>query len=315
MVGCLCCGSWKQCEEFEIAKFLSGLDVDYQSIRGQLLLVEKRVVKVVVMEVEDKVVRQEEAVETKTVLIVVVQMTKLTNAGIDKCRDKFGKPAWENENQVMTCRDSDDTHVNDGQPLSIPNGEVFIVFSHYEYNRLVKLTQVFGSAILLNYRLVHSEGGDISLVIVSGNERLINDYFVEYDGYFVQMIDVVSISGLSGLQKMIAAIRMLAYGMHADVVDEYVRIDESTTIESLKRFCRAIISIYEKEYLRSPTSADSSRLIQEGEKCGFPGMFGSLDRMHWSWKNCPATWHGQYTGHVHEPTIIFEAMASYDLWI
>jgi hypothetical protein len=37
--------------------------------------------------------------------------------------------------------------------------------------------------------------------------------------------------------------------------------------------------------------------------------------MHWSWKNCPTAWHGQYTGKEGELTVVLEAVASYDLWI
>ncbi|KAK3183435.1 hypothetical protein Dsin_030721 [Dipteronia sinensis] len=74
---------------------------------------------------------------------------------------------------------------------------------------------------------------------------------------------------------------MLAYGVAADAVDEYVRIGESTAIESLKKFVRAVIEIFSDEYLRSPSSNDIARLLAEGEHRGFPGMLGSLDCMHW----------------------------------
>ena len=77
-----------------------------------------------------------------------------------------------------------------------------------------------------------------------------------YDPYFVQKNDVVGNIGLSPLQKMIASIRMLAYEVAADAVDDYVRIGESTAIESLRRFVSAIVAIYSDEYLRTPNSAD-----------------------------------------------------------
>lgn len=137
----------------------------------------------------------------------------------------------------------------------------------------------------------------------------------QYDDYFVQKSDAVGTAGLSGIQKMTASMRMLAYGMPADSVDEYVKIGKSTAIESLMRFCRGVVEIFEPEYLRAPNEADVSRLLRVAEDRGFPGMLGSLDCMHWQWDKCPTAYHGMYTGHVEKPTIILEAVASYDLWI
>ena len=53
-----------------------------------------------------------------------------------------------------------------------------------------------------------------------------------------------------------------------------------------------------------------------GEDCGFPDMMGSIDMMHWQWKNCPKAWKGMYmSGYRGVPTIILEAVASTNLWI
>ncbi|XP_020242995.1 uncharacterized protein LOC109821221 [Asparagus officinalis] len=136
-----------------------------------------------------------------------------------------------------------------------------------------------------------------------------------HDSYFVQKRDDVGKIGLSSLQKVTAAMRMLAYGVSADSVDDYVRIGESTAIESLGRFAKTIVKIFGDEYLRSPTDEDTARLLAIGKQRGFPGMLGSIDYMHWRWKNCPAAYYGMYTGHNHTHTIILEAVASYDLWI
>ena len=108
---------------------------------------------------------------------------------------------------------------------------------------------------------------------------------------------------------------MLSYGVPADFMDQYIRIGESTVIESLRRFVTAVVDVFGEEYLRSPNENDTSRLLAIGQRRGFPGILGSLDCMHWRWKNCPNPWRGQYTRHEYEPTIILEAVASHDLWI
>ncbi|XP_062208946.1 protein ANTAGONIST OF LIKE HETEROCHROMATIN PROTEIN 1-like [Phragmites australis] len=121
--------------------------------------------------------------------------------------------------------------------------------------------------------------------------------------------------GLIPLQKMIAAIRQLAYGVSSDAVDEYVGIGASTAMLALRKFVQAIVEVFGDEYLRAPNEADTARLLAEGERRGFPGMLGSIDCMHWVWKNYPKVWHGTYTGYTRKPSIVLEAVASYDLWI
>ncbi|KAL9670751.1 hypothetical protein QQ045_008309 [Rhodiola kirilowii] len=132
-------------------------------------------------------------------------------------------------------------------------------------------------------------------------------------------------------QKMTAAIWMLAYGSCADQCAEITRMGESTTLECLKKWCAQVVEHYKDRYLRSPNAADLSRLSQRAElrgfpadlsrlsqraeQRGFPGMIGSIDCMHWEWKNCPTSWQGAYSGRKGRPTIILEAVASYDTWI
>ncbi|KAL9354685.1 hypothetical protein Peur_042996 [Populus x canadensis] len=136
-----------------------------------------------------------------------------------------------------------------------------------------------------------------------------------HNPYFKQRTDALGVLGLSCLQKVTAAHRILAYGIPADLTDEYLQIGESTAIESLRAFVKAIVEVFGDWYLRAPNEADVCRLLSIGEQRGFPGMLGSIDCMHWKWEKCPIAWHGMYTGHCREPTIILEAVASQDLWI
>ncbi|KAI5337689.1 hypothetical protein L3X38_016960 [Prunus dulcis] len=65
-----------------------------------------------------------------------------------------------------------------------------------------------------------------------------------YDAYFIQKCDAAGVLGLLQEQKLIAVIRMLAYGASADQVDEIARMGKSTTFEALVRFCQAFETVH-----------------------------------------------------------------------
>nr|GEW70232.1 hypothetical protein [Tanacetum cinerariifolium] len=133
------------------------------------------------------------------------------------------------------------------------------------------------------------------------------------DRYFQQRPDATGRQSLSSLQKCTGAMRVLAYGMSFDAVDEYTRISGVVTRKSLMSFIQGVISCFGDEYLRRPNENDLTRLLYLGEQRGLPGMIGIIDCMHWEWKNYPTGWAGQYARRSGKPTIILEAVASYDL--
>ncbi len=138
---------------------------------------------------------------------------------------------------------------------------------------------------------------------------------LEHDSFFKRKKNAIGQWGVRGVIKICSALRILAYAAPADLLEDYFRISETLALDSLRHFCRGIRDLYEEEYLRSPTQDDVARLAHENAARGFPGMIGSLDCMKWVWHSCPKAWAGQYKGREKKPTILLEAVASYDLWI
>jgi len=102
-----------------------------------------------------------------------------------------------------------------------------------------------------------------------------------HNPYFKQRTNAFSVLGLSCLQKVTATHMILAYGIPADLTDEYLRIGKTIMIESLRAFVKAIVEVFGDWYLRAPNEADICRLLSIREQRGFPGMLGSINCMHW----------------------------------
>ncbi|OEL17295.1 hypothetical protein BAE44_0021692 [Dichanthelium oligosanthes] len=103
----------------------------------------------------------------------------------------------------------------------------------------------------------------------------------DHDVYFTQWPNAANQLRCNPLQKVTAALRMLATACSADSLDSDLRMTKSTIIESLLHFVRSVLDIFRPYYLRRPNDDDISRLLAKAEERGFFGMLGSIDCMHW----------------------------------
>jgi hypothetical protein len=102
-----------------------------------------------------------------------------------------------------------------------------------------------------------------------------------FDNYFICKKDCTGMVGFSSYQKCTAALWMLAYGALGDAHDDYIRMAESTAMECMSRFCRALVSVCGSDYLRTPNEEDTARILAQNIERGISGMLGSIDCMYW----------------------------------
>ena len=86
-------------------------------------------------------------------------------------------------------------------------------------------------------------------------------------------------------------------------------------MESMKRYVAAIRAIFGPYHLRQPTREDFEQQLRINEVRGWIGMFGSIDCMHYKWKNCPMAWLGDFNDKDGNHSIILEAIANQSLHI
>ncbi|XP_042951308.1 uncharacterized protein LOC122285750 [Carya illinoinensis] len=104
---------------------------------------------------------------------------------------------------------------------------------------------------------------------IQGQKRLFRYYFAENSVYpsnlFRMRFRMSCPLYLRILNEITAALRMMAYGVTGDFMDEYICIGETTAMESLKKFSETIVSVFSDKYLRSPNANDITRLLVVAE--------------------------------------------------
>jgi hypothetical protein len=74
----------------------------------------------------------------------------------------------------------------------------------------------------------------------------------DYDDYFEAKYDCTGKIGFTSYQKCSAAVRQLAYGVPGDLINDYMRMSDSTCHEAMYRFCEDIIAVFGEYYMREP---------------------------------------------------------------
>lgn len=121
--------------------------------------------------------------------------------------------------------------------------------------------------------------------------------------------------GITPLLKVVCGMRMMAYGIPADLSDDLFDVSETTAFLCLFEFCEAVINCFETEYLREPTVEDLKRVERRFAEVGFPGCIGCVDCAGWFWKNCPKALQGAMIGKDGKPCLRMEVVCDLDLWI
>lgn len=101
----------------------------------------------------------------------------------------------------------------------------------------------------------------------------------KHDIFVVQKNATIGSPSLYGIQKMTTVLRILAYGMPAHSIDEYVKIDKSTIIKLIKKYCTRVVHIFEPQYLRS----HCRELQCAFHCCGYWLRYGHISAFIWAY--------------------------------
>lgn len=130
---------------------------------------------------------------------------------------------------------------------------------------------------------------------------------------FRRKSDAFGRPGASGLQNITAVLGKIASGSRADSTDENW-ISETTVLDSARRFCKATIECFGKEYTRRPNIEDvceSRNVIREGRISGMPEV---CRLCVWVWKHCTKALQGIHVGKDGEPMLRMDVICDLGIW-
>jgi len=117
------------------------------------------------------------------------------------------------------------------------------------------------------------------------------------------------------LQKLVAALRVLAYGTSSDQPDENVRLDAATLMLATHKFVEFMVEHYQATYLRPPSIDGLKAILRRNTACGVPGCIGSIDCTHWTCSACPKGLAGHYQGRGGKRNVVIETVCDAEAYI
>lgn len=91
----------------------------------------------------------------------------------------------------------------------------------------------------------------------------------QYDRFFEQGRNCAGDLGHNTIQKVNGTLRMMAYGVPADFIDNNLTMGKSTSILRVNKFAKAVVKVFGAEYLRASNAHDTQRILEMNKTRGF----------------------------------------------